>query len=29
MPEFYDGTKLLSMSDLTGVKPEIYICETN
>lgn len=29
MPEFYDGTKLLSMSDLTGAKPEIYICETN
>lgn len=29
MAEFYDGTKLLSMSDLAGRKPEIYICETN
>lgn len=28
-PEFYDGTKLLSLSDINGLKPEIYICETN
>lgn len=26
---FYDGTKLLSMKDLRGEKPEIFICETN
>lgn len=26
---FYDGTKLLSLSDLNGNKPEIYICTTN
>lgn len=26
---FYDGTKLLSMQDLNGNKPEIYICTTN
>lgn len=26
---FYDGTKLLSLMDLNGLKPEIYICETN
>lgn len=28
-PEYYDGTKLLSLSDLNGNKPEIYICEGN
>ena len=27
--KFYDGTKLLSMSDLDNNKPEIYICTTN
>lgn len=26
---FYDGTKLLSLTDLNGDKPEIYICTTN
>lgn len=26
---FYDGTKLLSLMDLTGDKPEIYLCTTN
>lgn len=26
---FYDGTKLLSLSDINGNKPEIYICTTN
>lgn len=26
---YYDGTKLLSMMDLNGCKPEIFICETN
>lgn len=26
---FYDGTKLLSMKDLDGKKPEIYICSSN
>lgn len=29
MPEFYDGTKVLSLNDLNGLKPEIYIVETN
>ena len=31
MPEqrYYDGTKLLSMLDINGRKPEIYICTTN
>lgn len=29
MAKFYDGTKLLSMMDMNGLKPEIYICETN
>lgn len=29
MSKYYDGTKLLSMKDLNGCKPEIYICETN
>lgn len=28
-PKFYDGTKLLSMKDINGLTPEIYICETN
>lgn len=26
---YYDGTKLLSMMDINGNKPEIYICTTN
>jgi hypothetical protein len=26
---YYDGTKLLSMSDLNGNKPELYLCTTN
>lgn len=26
---YYDGTKLLSMSDLDGLKPEIFLCTTN
>lgn len=26
---FYDGNKLLSMLDLDGLKPEIYICSSN
>lgn len=29
MPNYYDGTKLLSMQDLNGKKPEIYICTSN
>ena len=29
MPEYYDGTKLLSMLDINGNKPEIYLCTTN
>ena len=29
MPEYYDGTKLLSMLDINGRKPEIFICTTN
>ena len=29
MPEFYDGSKLLSLMDINGEKPEIYICTTN
>lgn len=29
MSTFYDGTKLLSMSDINGNKPEIYICTSN
>lgn len=28
-PVYYDGTKLLSMSDIDGNKPEIYMCTTN
>ena len=27
--EYYDGTKLLSLNDLSGKKPEIYICTGN
>ena len=27
--EFYDGTKLLSMLDIDGQKPELYICSSN
>lgn len=27
--QFYDGTKLLSMRDLKGEKPEIYLCTAN
>jgi hypothetical protein len=26
---YYDGTKLLSLNDINGCKPEIYICTTN
>ena len=26
---FYDGTKLLSLSDINGEKPELYICTSN
>lgn len=29
MPQYYDGTKLLSLRDINGNKPEIYICTTN
>lgn len=29
MGKYYDGTKLLSMKDLNGKKPEIYMCTTN
>lgn len=29
MAEYYDGTKLLSMSDINGNKPEIFMCTTN
>ena len=29
MSEFYDGTKLLSLLDINGKKPEIYICTSN
>lgn len=27
--KYYDGTKLLSMTDINGDKPEIYMCTTN
>ena len=27
--QYYDGTKLLSMKDINGCTPEVYICETN
>lgn len=29
MSAYYDGTKLLSMLDINGKKPEIYMCTTN
>ena len=29
MEKYYNGTKLLSMMDLNGKKPEIYMCTTN
>lgn len=29
MGDFYDGTKLLSLMDTNGNKPEIYMCTTN
>lgn len=29
MTKYYDGTKLLSMKDINGNIPEIYICTTN
>lgn len=29
MIKYYDGTKLLSMVDINGNKPEIYMCTTN
>lgn len=29
MKKYYDGTKLLSLKDLNGNTPEIYICTTN
>ena len=29
MGQYYDGTKLLSMSDINGNKPEIYIATSN
>lgn len=29
MSKFYDGAKLLSLMDINGKKPEIYICTTN
>lgn len=29
MSEYYDGTKLLSMMDINGDKPELYLCTSN
>lgn len=29
MGEYYDGTKLLSMLDINGDKPEVYMCTSN
>lgn len=29
MNQYYDGTKLLSLNDINGNKPEIYMCTTN
>jgi hypothetical protein len=29
MSKYYDGTKLLSLLDINGNKPEIYMCTTN
>ena len=28
-PKYYDGTKLLSLKDINGNRPEIYICTSN
>lgn len=28
-PKYYDGTRLLSMLDLNGNKPELYLCTSN
>ena len=27
--QFYDGTKLLSLKDISGLQPEIYMCVGN
>lgn len=27
--KYYDGTKLLSMKDINGLKPELFLCTTN
>ena len=27
--KYYDGTKLLSMKDINGLKPELFMCTTN
>ena len=27
--KYYDGTKLLSLNDIDGNRPEIYICTSN
>ena len=29
MSKFYDGTKLLSLKDINGKVPEIFMCTTN
>ena len=29
MGKYYDGAKLLSMKDINGEQPEIYMCTTN
>lgn len=29
MPDYYDGTKLLSLSDINGERPEIFLCTSN
>ena len=29
LSKYYDGTKLLSMKDINGNKPELYLCVTN
>ena len=29
MGKYYDGTKLLSMKDINGKTPEIFMCTTN
>lgn len=28
-PKYYDGTKLLSLKDINGETPEVYLCTTN